>query len=239
MNPMKQESEMEEGRDDTETTHGGSTQARVMHGNSALSRRVLLAEKDTGGGEHGCDAAVLEELVVPVSRAVSLQAASTPAGGVESSSSRLVPIDDGAPVPAIDGPIFELVNASGGEELVVYSHPGGRVRINALPAPLVALLRTGDIVRTRTGTALHVSALQGADAAAPTPEQVGQLCSLCMTPIEADSRVFVCACGNDLRHLEGDDVPDDDRLTCAHIAACASCGAETPTEPGFVYWPED
>ena len=55
----------------------------------------------------------------------------------------------------------------------------------------------------------------------------------------ARARVVLCPACSAGRHMEGEEVPEDERLECGALGACPRCGAEPPATDGLAYWPED
>jgi len=200
---------------------------------------VLLHELLSAGGGRGQRERLLRALEVPSSPA---RIAADPNDGslrfavLDASSSRRA-ADDGATGA---GPVFELLAGSGGEQLLMLAPPGSSARLNGLPAPLVAPLALGDQVMLDAGSVLHVSRFHSA-AARPTPaELVGSPCAVCLTPFTADTQVRVCPICGSACHLEGESVPEDERLECARLGgACPQCQTELPETDGYAFWPED
>ncbi len=146
-----------------------------------------------------------------------------------------------APADAEEGlllPHFESVPSAGGEQLLMITAPGARVRLNGLPAPLVASLALGDQVSLGRDAVFHVSRIQRAAAAPPPPEIVGVECSVCLVEFSQETDVVLCPKCRKARHLEGEAVPREQRLSCATLGACPHCQTETPRSDGFAYWPE-
>jgi len=134
--------------------------------------------------------------------------------------------------------VFEPIAEGRGKTLLMLNAPGGRSRLNGVPAPLVAPLSIGDQVAIDARTVLHVSRLQRMAPTRPSAEIVGVRCEVCLLPFSAETLVVLCPfCGN-ARHMENEDVPEEDRLECASLGPCPHCNSELPASDGYVYWPE-
>jgi hypothetical protein len=135
--------------------------------------------------------------------------------------------------------LFEPAYSAAGERLLLWTLPGSALRLNGLPAPLIAPLALGDQLVLESTAVLHVSRVRSGQPIAPAPELVGRACEICLVPFTPTTKVVPCPAGcGAARHLEGDDVPEDKRLTCALLGACAHCGAESELSEGFAFWPE-
>jgi hypothetical protein len=140
---------------------------------------------------------------------------------------------------SVSAPVFEPIAGGRGETLLMLNAPGSRARVNGVPAPLVAPLSIGDQVAVDAHSVLHVSRLQSVAPVHPPAGIVGTTCEICLVPFTAKTLVVRCPyCGN-ARHMEGEDVPEEDRLVCASFGACPHCQAELPASDGYAYWPED
>ena len=105
----------------------------------------------------------------------------------------------------------------------------------ALP---VNVLRVGDEIRVN-GVDLFVSRQRGQRVCAASEAQIGQSCPLCRSSITTGQRIYSCACGTAL-HLEGDEVPEADRLVCAELAStCPTCSQSIEFAQGLEWQPEE
>jgi hypothetical protein len=141
--------------------------------------------------------------------------------------------DDSAP------PLFESLFTAIGEKLLMITSPGSRVRVNGLAAPLVAPLSLGDQIQLDSGGVLHVSRVQRAVPMPPPAELIGKPCEVCLVPFTAETRLLVCPSCGAARHMEGEEVPRDERLECAALGACIRCESDLPQTDGLAFLPED
>ncbi len=140
--------------------------------------------------------------------------------------------------PARPTVAFEPVVVGSRPRLLALQAGPGRVRLNGLKMPPVALLQVRDQLQVDVTGTLHVTELRSGGAVPPSPAQVGTPCGVCRLPVTAQSRVYVCQCGV-LLHLEGAPIPAEDRLECALVGdTCPSCTTEIVSEGGHVWLPE-
>ena len=114
--------------------------------------------------------------------------------------------------------------------------PGIDVRVNAQPAPRLAVLAVGDQVQI-DGAVLHVTRYRTVEIAAPSDELLGRKCALCLVPMTAETRCVVHDCGAVL-HLEPETKPAEERLECARMGRCPACEKPVSLESGLVHRPE-
>jgi hypothetical protein len=145
----------------------------------------------------------------------------------------------GANEECASAPTFATVRGASGERLVMLTAPGSRVRVNGLPAPIVASLSLGDQLQTDGGHLFHVSRKMQTDPIPPPVRLIGKPCEVCLVPFAAESRVLLCpACGA-ARHMEGEDVDPEERLECGALGACPNCQNEWPESGELAFVPED
>ena len=140
--------------------------------------------------------------------------------------------------PAGHGPAVrvEVLGAERAAPLALFVPAGLRVRLNGLPAPVVAPLRVKDQVQLDSRTLLHVTACLNPRIETPAGELLGRSCGLCRRALDASTRVYVCPCGVPL-HLEGPE-HGSERLECAHFGDCPSCERPVRSEGAEAWMPE-
>jgi hypothetical protein len=133
---------------------------------------------------------------------------------------------------------FEPVSAGGRDLLLMAGGDAAGTRVNGLPAPPLATLGIRDEIRVGRERILHLSALRSPHIGPPASDRVGEECPVCRVEFREDTVVYTCSCGQPL-HLEGEEVPEDDRLQCALTArACVVCRRFVRLEGGYEYVPE-
>lgn len=157
----------------------------------------------------------------------------------------LVPIEEGdeagargagALAPGL-GPLFLAVQSGAGERLLMVSTTKAAISLNGLPAPLVSVLSLGDQLVLGPDLLVHVSRRIQNEPIATPARLVGQECEICLLPFTLDSRLVICECGA-ARHLDGEEVPAEERLECASLGPCPLCETERPTSGGLAYLPQ-
>ena len=121
----------------------------------------------------------------------------------------------------------------------MFTRPGSRVRVNGLPAPIVVPLSLGDQLGLDPEHLLHVSRM---NQTAPVPAPawlIGKSCEVCLLPFTAESPVVLCSSCGAGRHLQGEEVPTQERLECASLGGCPNCESESPQTGDLAYVPED
>jgi hypothetical protein len=136
-------------------------------------------------------------------------------------------------------PIFATVASASGEQLVMLNATGDRTRVNGLPAPIIAPLSLGDQIRTDGGQLFHVSRKIQTNPAPPPSSLIGKRCEICLEAFAADTMVVVCPSCGAARHMEGEEVPVDERLECAALGGCPNCASEIPESGVLAFVPED
>lgn len=186
------------------------------------SHRLLLDDGSAAPGwAHGSDVDVL---------AVPLGESSLRTG--RDGRPRLAPGGEATPAAALR---FEALD----DRRVLLVVPlGSSVRLNGGPAPRVALLAPADRIDLPGGPTLHLARERRGDPVVVPAALVGVACGLCRVEFSDGTRVWICGtCGAAL-HLEGDDVPEDRRLTCARLAsACTECQASIDLGTGLDHVP--
>lgn len=158
----------------------------------------------------------------------------------------LIPASEGSLEVAAEGSLeiaapsalFVAATGSRGEQLLLVSPPGVSTRVNGLRPPLVALLEPGDQVVVGDGPLLHASRRVSAGPVPAPASLAGRPCAVCLGPIEAEAPIVACHVCASPRHLEGEDVPADERLVCGDLGPCPECLTERPRESGLAYMPE-
>ena len=141
------------------------------------------------------------------------------------------------PLPEVIGASVELVRGGSRPVLLLRSDRGESVRLNGLPAPALAVLGLRDEVRIGEWVSLHLSVWRDPQIGAAPPDRRAEKCPVCLTAIGA-GHTYLCPCGH-LLHLDGEDVPDRDRLECARLVGrCAACDEEIRLQAGYLYEPE-
>lgn len=133
--------------------------------------------------------------------------------------------------------VLEPLSVDGQGRLLAIAAPELGLRINGLPAPSVALLRLGDELHVGGGPPLYVTEYRSPRIEVPSGELLDRSCAVCRLSLTAETRVYICSgCGCPM-HLEGPEVPVDERLTCCLLGDCP-CGAPVSTESGYAWRPE-
>jgi len=127
--------------------------------------------------------------------------------------------------------------------VLVFPASGHQVRKNGIPAPLVAAVLPKDRLQFNSSDeVLHGTRLI-TNTVGPVPQDaVGTKCPLCRSPFKANSRVWICRCGQPL-HLETPEDTDngDEPLECALVTStCPNCHGEVTTgqDAKYTYIPE-
>jgi hypothetical protein len=135
----------------------------------------------------------------------------------------------------------EPVGSGKGGRLAVACESVGAVSINGRPCPRLTLMAERDAL-CAGDQRLHLSRFVK-PYAGPTPAHLaGKPCTVCQLPLEADSRVLVCAHCGAAQHDESglDDRPGDERLECADLTTtCPTCQQRLYREEGFTFVPEE
>lgn len=138
-----------------------------------------------------------------------------------------------------NGVILETIRHERQPYLAMLTAPGGEVRVNGVAAPPAGVLRLRDQVELGDDYLLHVSQFSRPYRGPAATDHVGRDCPLCLTPIVAETAVFVCPTCQTALHAQGDETPAADRLEC-HLSSstCPCCGSPLIREEGFSYVPE-
>ena len=139
-------------------------------------------------------------------------------------------------IPESSGTPVELVR--GGSRPVVLLRNAGdeSVRVNGLPAPTLAVLGLRDEVQIGECEPLHLSVWRAPHLGPAPMERRQEKCGVCRCAI-GDGNSYLCSCGL-LLHLNGEEVPERDRMECALLVSrCASCDEEIRLKAGFLYEP--
>lgn len=125
-----------------------------------------------------------------------------------------------------NGPPFtlEVVRRGLRTELVLVSAKGHRATINGLIAPRVAQLAHGDLLLLDDAPQLLRVVRRRCYTLGPPPaEFFGKPCPVCRVLFDADTRVYLCDCGQPM-HAEGPEKKAEDRLECARVKPlCPGC----------------
>ena len=135
---------------------------------------------------------------------------------------------------------LETIRAKAGISLLMAVQPGLPVTVNGLPAALISVLHSGDVIGVGEHV-LHVSLLSRPYVGPPDAGHVGVLCGYCRVEIkdEPNMQVYVCPNCQQPTHNQGEEVPTDARLECAQLSPrCGHCDAEIVTTEAFNHVPE-
>ena len=126
-----------------------------------------------------------------------------------------------------------------GRSWLVMRRPGRKIRVNGLPAPRIAALRTGDQVQASDEYLLHVSLFTRPYIGPRLDEHADKTCPYCRTEFEPGFTVYVCPHCRTALHCQGDEKPADDRLVCARLVSeCPKCHMPVVMEEKHAYVPE-
>ena len=131
---------------------------------------------------------------------------------------------------------FEAALVEGSPALIMITPPELRARVNAMPAARVGVLRVGDQVQVE-GATLHVTLHRVGEPRAPSAEELGARCDICLVDVVEDTLIIRHECGA-LLHAEDESVPIESRLECARLGSCQKCGEPVSLESGLAYLPE-
>jgi hypothetical protein len=113
--------------------------------------------------------------------------------------------------------------------------------VNGNLAPPVVLLTEGDEVLFGPGGGMvgHVSIFRNVVIGPPPEKIVGELCPICLKPLAASSRVYVCQTCQSGYHFESKELTGGEQLTCARAGLkCSVCNSAFKFNDGFTYMPE-
>jgi hypothetical protein len=140
------------------------------------------------------------------------------------------------------GLTLELLRHAHQMQLLLVSPSAGLVRVNAAPAPRLAVLHEKDQVTLGAeGLVLHVSQFVRPFIGPAPQELVGSTCVLCQVPIEANALVYVCPFCLGAMHLETEaDKDPEERLECAaSVTQCPMCLKPVVEQAGLTYDPRE
>jgi hypothetical protein len=111
------------------------------------------------------------------------------------------------------------------------------LRVNGTPAPQVALLREKDHVAFGAA-AFFVAVFHRPRIGAPPEALIGKECPVCLGPITASARVYVCSgCGSAL-HCDADE-NNPEALQCARLSnECVVCSRPIGLTEKFNWLPD-
>ncbi len=147
-----------------------------------------------------------------------------------------------------DEVVFEPIHALDQRCVIIVVPDEIEVRVNGLAAGPTSVLSVGDVVDISAGqTVLHVALYQRPYIGPALPEHLARECPVCLTRIEAQSKVLVCVrCGGVLHDgtiaddgAADSDGPrleaDADSLQCARIVtSCPCCSQRLAFTEGYV-----
>lgn len=134
---------------------------------------------------------------------------------------------------------FETLRHENRSYLLALVGHGCRARINAIQAARVNILHAGDVLDVGDRP-LYVALWNRPYIGPPLAETIGAECAHCRCRIVDGPamRVYVCPACHGPMHLQGDDVPEQDRLECAKaVAACRHCELPVTLRNNFVFVP--
>ncbi len=125
--------------------------------------------------------------------------------------------------------VLEAIGAGPQSAVLVFPMPGHQVHTNGMPTPLVATVRPKDRVRFDGSVEVLHGTRHIDNSIGPLPPgAVGTRCPICRSAFQAESRVWLCRCGQPL-HLEppSDTAGSDEPLQCAlFTSTCPNCSNE-------------
>lgn len=137
--------------------------------------------------------------------------------------------------PESKGVFLEPVLGESKPQLLLIDRGDHGIRVNDQRMGGIALLNAGDQFKIGVGPAIEVSLFHRVMIGAPTREQVGKQCPVCLCAIEEDARVLSCPCGAVI-HMEEE---GEDPLECAlSISDCPVCGQSLTLTEGYITQPE-
>ena len=126
--------------------------------------------------------------------------------------------------------------------LLLVSPAPEQVRLNAVPAPSVAVLQEKDQLLLHDGDVLlHVSRYVRPFLGPAAKPFLSQPCELCQIAAEPGTRIYVCPhCDAVLHHQTEQDADQETRLQCAAMTStCPNCRNPIVTGEGLTYVPEE
>jgi len=125
--------------------------------------------------------------------------------------------------------VLEAIGTGPQSAVLIFPMPGHQVRTNGMPTPLVAMVRPKDSLQFDGSDEVLHGTRHIDNSIGPLPQDaVGTKCPICRSAFQAESRVWLCRCGQPL-HLEppSDTAGGDEPLQCAMFTStCPNCGNE-------------
>jgi hypothetical protein len=120
-------------------------------------------------------------------------------------------------------------DGNGSALLVIAQDPGAaEMYTNGCPSLVMEVLRDRDVLRIGDRPAVQVTLSAEVRTGTPSVELISQPCPICLVPFTSRTTVAVCGQCGAAMHLEGDDVPESDRLRCAALVReCPICKGPT------------
>lgn len=115
--------------------------------------------------------------------------------------------------------------------LLLISPPEIRARVNGQIATRIVVLKEKDQFQFDADWVFHVTLFNRPRVGDPPAQRVGQPCSVCRVPLDAQSKAFTCACGQ-IFHCD-----DSGGLECARLLSECTCGRPVVLKEGFTYLP--
>ena len=126
-----------------------------------------------------------------------------------------------------------------GRSWLVMRRPGREIRVNGLPAPRIAALRTGDQVQASDEYLLHVSLFTRPYVGPRLEGHADKTCLYCRAGFEPGLTVYVCPHCRTPLHCQGEEKPAEERLGCARLVSeCPTCHMPVVMKEEFAYVPE-
>ncbi len=114
------------------------------------------------------------------------------------------------------------------------------ILVNGSPSLSFNVLTTRDSVLLRSGFIAYITSRVLPFVGKPTDDLLGKKCRFCGIPIEKNTRVVACACGQPFHHETAESHPEigseQERLGCFEkVSKCLTCGKDLAIEP-FLLW---
>lgn len=147
---------------------------------------------------------------------------------------RLAPGDPGAgSADQAAGPWLEALIGSGmPPRLLLLAPAGRRPRVNGGPGSRITLLRGADEFYFDGSCTFRVAIFDRPQLGLAPAALAGQPCAVCTTPVQAEDRCLICACGAALHAAEEETA--EGALACVHLTReCPRCQRPLLLVPGY------
>ena len=114
------------------------------------------------------------------------------------------------------------------------------ILVNGAPSLSFAVLTTRDSILLRPGHLAYVTTRVNPFVGRPSDDLLGKKCRFCSIPIDKNTQVVVCVCGQPFHHETSESHPEivsgQERLACFEkVKKCLTCGKNLALEP-FLLW---